>query len=223
MALLQIAEPGLSTLPHQHRLAVGIDLGTTNSLVATVRSGLAVVLDDAAGRSLLPSVVRYHANGTVDVGYAAQAAQNADPGNTIASVKRFMGRGLSDIEDVASLPYQFVDALQGQQVQATVYRMLQRLVGLVHPRRPLHREPLLGVRLRREAVGMHRLLQVAVGGVEPVAVERKGLRQAEQLEVVLAEIHFQGLAARSPDSGACRASSTEHARAAPALARNPNS
>ena len=76
MALLQISEPGMSTAPHQHRLAVGIDLGTTNSLVATVRSGLAVVLDDADGRALLPSVVRYHANGEVDVGHCAQAAQN---------------------------------------------------------------------------------------------------------------------------------------------------
>jgi molecular chaperone HscA len=110
MALLQIAEPGMSTAPHQHRLAVGIDLGTTNSLVATVRSGMAMVLDDEAGRSLLPSIVRYHPNGEVEVGYAAQSAQNRDPHNTIASVKRFMGRGLDDIEDVASLPYRFVDA-----------------------------------------------------------------------------------------------------------------
>src|SRR4030066_617544 len=110
MALRQIAEPGRSAAPPQHRLAVGIDLGTTNSLVATVRSGLAVVLDDEAGHSLLPSVVRYHANGNVDVGYAAQSAQNSDPHNTIASVKRFMGRGIADIEDIASLPYRFVNA-----------------------------------------------------------------------------------------------------------------
>ena len=110
MALLQISEPGMSTAPHQHRLAVGIDLGTTNSLVATVRSGLAVVLDDTAGHSLLPSVVRYHADGRLEVGHSAQAAQNADPRNTIASVKRFMGRGLSDIDDAAALPYRFVDA-----------------------------------------------------------------------------------------------------------------
>src|SRR5574340_206216 len=110
MALLQISEPGMSTAPHQHRLAVGIDLGTTNSLVATVRSGLAVVLDDEAGRSLLPSVVRYHPGSQVDVGYPAQSMQNQDPHNTIVSVKRFMGRGIADIEDVASLPYRFVDA-----------------------------------------------------------------------------------------------------------------
>ena len=110
MALLQIAEPGMYAAPHQHRLAVGIDLGTTNSLVATVRSGLAVVLDDESGHSLLPSVVRYHANGKVDVGYVAQSAQSSDPHNTIASVKRFMGRGIADIEDIVSLPYRFVDA-----------------------------------------------------------------------------------------------------------------
>jgi molecular chaperone HscA len=110
MALLQIAEPGMSSAPHQHRLAVGVDLGTTNSLVATVRSGLAVVLDDEAGHSLLPSVVRYHANCDVEVGYAAQNAQNLDPHNTIVSVKRFMGRGIADIDDVASLPYHFVNA-----------------------------------------------------------------------------------------------------------------
>jgi molecular chaperone HscA len=110
MALLQISEPGMSSAPHQHRLAVGIDLGTTNSLVASVRSGLAVVLDDEVGHSLLPSVVRYHPNGEVDVGYAAQSAQNRDPHNSIASVKRFMGRGIADIDDIASLPYHFVDA-----------------------------------------------------------------------------------------------------------------
>jgi len=110
MALLQISEPGLSTAPHQHRLAVGIDLGTTNSLVATVRSGLSVVLDDETGHSLLPSVVRYHPDCRVDVGYSAQSAQNSDPHNTIASVKRFMGRWITDIEDISSLPYRFIDA-----------------------------------------------------------------------------------------------------------------
>jgi molecular chaperone HscA len=97
MALLQIAEPGESAAPHQHRLAVGIDLGTTNSLVATVRSGLAVVISDELGRPLLPSVVRYLPDGNCDVGYEAQARQAIDPRNTIASVKRFMGRGPQDI------------------------------------------------------------------------------------------------------------------------------
>ena len=110
MALLQIAEPGLSAAPHQHRLAVGIDLGTTNSLVATVRSGSATVLTDEFGRGLLPSVVRYQEDGSTTVGYDAQRQQNHDPHNTITSVKRFMGRGLSDIKDAGSLPYRFVDA-----------------------------------------------------------------------------------------------------------------
>ena len=110
MALLQIAEPGLSAAPHQHRLAVGIDLGTTNSLVATVRSSISVVLNDEDGRALLPSVVRYRADGAVETGYAAQAMQSADPHNTVVSVKRFMGRGVRDISNAANLPYQFVDA-----------------------------------------------------------------------------------------------------------------
>lgn len=110
MALLQIAEPGMSTAPHQHRLAVGIDLGTTNSLVATVRSGISVVLHDENGRALLPSVVRYLADGAIDVGYGAQTMQSVDPQNSIVSVKRFMGRGLADLAEVAGMPYQFVDA-----------------------------------------------------------------------------------------------------------------
>ena len=108
MALLQISEPGQSAAPHQHKLAVGIDLGTTNSLVATVRSGLSSVLVDDDGHALLPSVVRYLPNGNIDVGYSAQAAQSQDPANTIISAKRFMGRGLKDI-DVTLQPYHFVD------------------------------------------------------------------------------------------------------------------
>jgi molecular chaperone HscA len=110
MALLQISEPGLSTAPHQHRLAVGIDLGTTNSLVGTVRNGISVVLGDEHGRAMLPSVVRYAADGSVMVGEAAQALQSDDPVNTIVSVKRFMGRGLVDVGDISQLPYRFVDA-----------------------------------------------------------------------------------------------------------------
>ncbi|HET7833118.1 MAG TPA: Fe-S protein assembly chaperone HscA [Gallionella sp.] len=110
MALLQISEPGLSTLPHQHRLAVGIDLGTTNSLVATVRNGISVVLNDENGRAILPSVVHYAADGNVVVGAAAQAGQSEDAANTIVSVKRFMGRGIKDIGDLSRLPYRFVDA-----------------------------------------------------------------------------------------------------------------
>src|SRR4051812_9784641 len=110
MALLQISEPGQSSAPHEHRLAVGIDLGTTNSLVATVRSGGATVLPDAQGRPLLPSVVRYRADGRVEVGHAAQAHQAVDPTNTIVSVKRFMGRGVKDIDHLQNAPYDFVDA-----------------------------------------------------------------------------------------------------------------
>ncbi|WP_306477836.1 Fe-S protein assembly chaperone HscA [Methyloversatilis sp.] len=110
MALLQIAEPGESTAPHQHRLAAGIDLGTTNSLVASVRNGVPVVLNDEHGRALLPSVVRYLADGSTVIGHAARAAQALDPRNTIASVKRFMGRGIADVAHVESMPYVFEDA-----------------------------------------------------------------------------------------------------------------
>ncbi len=110
MALLQIAEPGQSAAPQQHRLAVGIDLGTTNSLVATVRSGAATVLPDARGRPLLPSIVRYLADGRVEVGYAAEARQSEDPKNTIVSAKRYMGRGLKDVAHAENAPYDFVDA-----------------------------------------------------------------------------------------------------------------
>jgi len=110
MALLQISEPGQAPAPHQQRLAVGIDLGTTNSLVATVRSGVATVLADAQGRALLPSIVRYRGDGRVDVGYGAQAHQAEDPKNTIVSVKRFMGRGVKDIDHLQNAPYDFVDA-----------------------------------------------------------------------------------------------------------------
>jgi molecular chaperone HscA len=109
MALLQISEPGMSTAPHQHRLAVGIDLGTTNSLVATVRNSIPEVLNDEDGRPLLPSVVRYLPNGHANIGYKALAAQTTDPKNTIVSVKRFMGRGLKDIAYAENLPYDFVD------------------------------------------------------------------------------------------------------------------
>jgi molecular chaperone HscA len=104
MALLQIAEPGRAAAPHQHRLAVGIDLGTTNSLVATVRSGLPAVLGDEQGRLLLPSVVHYGSDGVLTVGEAARAFAAQDPRNTIASAKRLIGRAPADIAQ-ASLPY----------------------------------------------------------------------------------------------------------------------
>ncbi|MDF3194291.1 Fe-S protein assembly chaperone HscA [Pseudomonas sp. 1928-m] len=108
MALLQIAEPGQSPQPHQRRLAVGIDLGTTNSLVAAVRSGLSAPLADAAGQVILPSAVRYHAD-RVEVGEVAKAAASADPLNTVLSVKRLMGRGLADVKQLGEqLPYRFV-------------------------------------------------------------------------------------------------------------------
>lgn len=109
MALLQISEPGQSTAPHQHRLAAGIDLGTTNSLVASVRSGVAATLPDAAGEHLLPSVVRYRAGAQPQVGRDALAAAVDDPLNTIASVKRLMGRGIADVRHLGTeLPYEFV-------------------------------------------------------------------------------------------------------------------
>ncbi len=100
----------MSTAPHQHRLAVGIDLGTTNSLVATVRSGIPEVLSDEEGRPLLPSIVRYLPNGHANIGYKAQAHQTTDPKNTIVSVKRFMGRALADIAYAENLPYAFQDS-----------------------------------------------------------------------------------------------------------------
>ncbi|HEY2863453.1 MAG TPA: Fe-S protein assembly chaperone HscA [Casimicrobiaceae bacterium] len=109
MALLQIAEPGQAPEPRGPRLAVGIDLGTTNSLVATVRDGSADVLPDEQGHRLLPSIVRYAPEG-VEVGYSAQAEQIHDPQNTVVSVKRMMGRALPDLVDPRRFPYRFVDA-----------------------------------------------------------------------------------------------------------------
>ncbi|WP_413502361.1 Fe-S protein assembly chaperone HscA [Serratia proteamaculans] len=107
MALLQISEPGLSAAPHQRRLAAGIDLGTTNSLVATVRSGQAETLADAQGRDLLPSVVHYQAD-TLRVGWDARQQAAQDPANTISSIKRMMGRSLADVQQrYPNLPYQF--------------------------------------------------------------------------------------------------------------------
>ena len=114
MALLQISEPGESTAPHQHRLAAGIDLGTTNSLVASVRSGVTDTLPDKDARHLLPSVVRYRADAAPVVGYQALAAATEDPLNTIASVKRLMGRGVEDVKTLAEhLPYEFVPGSSG--------------------------------------------------------------------------------------------------------------
>ncbi|WP_442109497.1 Fe-S protein assembly chaperone HscA [Pseudomonas sp. NUPR-001] len=139
MALLQIAEPGQSPQPHQRRLAVGIDLGTTNSLVAALRSGRSEPLPDAQGRVILPSAVRYHAD-HIDVGQQARDAASSDPLNTVLSVKRFMGRGLADVKQLGEqLPYRFVggeshmpfiDTVQGPkspvEVSADILKVLRQ-------------------------------------------------------------------------------------------------
>ncbi len=109
MALLQISEPGMSLAPHQRRIAIGIDLGTTNSLVAIVRDALPKVLADEQGRELLPSVVRYLPGGRTQAGFEALESVVSDPKNTIVSVKRFMGRGLGDVDHLENAPYDFVD------------------------------------------------------------------------------------------------------------------
>ena len=109
MALLQISEPGQAPDPHQRRIAVGIDLGTTHSLVAAVRHGIAECLPDAQGRVLLPSAVRYLEGGRRQIGFEARAMQAEDAENTVVSVKRFMGRKLADIAGTDKLPYRFVD------------------------------------------------------------------------------------------------------------------
>lgn len=139
MALLQIAEPGQSPQPHQRRLAVGIDLGTTNSLVAALRSGLSEPLPDAQGSVILPSAVRY-LDGRIEVGQAARDAASSDPLNTILSVKRLMGRGLADVKQLGEqLPYRFVggeshmpfiDTVQGPkspvEVSADILKVLRQ-------------------------------------------------------------------------------------------------
>jgi molecular chaperone HscA len=109
MALLQIAEPGQSRNPHERRIAIGIDLGTTNSLVASMKNAMPEVLKSEAGHTMLPSVVRYLAGERTQAGYEALAQAAIDPKNTIISVKRFMGRGLSDISNAKNLPYDFID------------------------------------------------------------------------------------------------------------------
>jgi len=121
MALLTISEPGQSTAPHQHRLAAGIDLGTTNSLVASVRNAVAETLPDEDGRHRLPSVVHYRDDGTVEVGLAAHEQAAEDPLNTIVSVKRFMGRGVEDVKRLGTeLPYEFVAAGSGMPLIRTL-------------------------------------------------------------------------------------------------------
>jgi molecular chaperone HscA len=124
MALLQIAEPGQSTLPHQHKLSVGIDLGTTNSLVATVQSGLPIILKDSNGNALIPSIVYYGKN-EIKVGHEALQYLSTDAKNTIVSVKRFMGHTASDIQYRESLPYTFDDHNDDIQIKTEQ--------GLKHP------------------------------------------------------------------------------------------
>lgn len=117
MALLQISEPGQTPEPHQLKRAVGIDLGTTNSLIATVRSGIAETLPDTDGEHILPSVVHYGEQ-RVQVGFSARAAALDDPQNTIISVKRMMGRGLDDVKALGGLlPYQLVNGVGMAQIQ----------------------------------------------------------------------------------------------------------
>ncbi|RJX71770.1 Fe-S protein assembly chaperone HscA [Vibrio sinensis] len=119
MALLQIAEPGQSSAPHEHKLAAGIDLGTTNSLVASVRSGSATTLCDEQGRSILPSVVNYTAEHSI-VGYEATAKAEVEPENTIISIKRLIGRSLTDIQSrYPALPYRFIESDNGLPVIQT--------------------------------------------------------------------------------------------------------
>ena len=121
MALLQIAEPGQSAKPHQRKLAVGIDLGTTHSLVASVRSGQAETLPNSLGEHLLPSVVRYLADDAPQVGTKAQAHLVDDAANTVMSVKRLMGRGIEDVKRFGeNMPYLFEACDQGMPFISTV-------------------------------------------------------------------------------------------------------
>lgn len=127
MAFLQISEPGQSPSPHMRKRAVGIDLGTTHSLVATVRSGKAMTLPDESGECILPSVVRYKEDGSVEVGELARVRACEDPLNTLMSVKRYMGRGVQDVALIGgSLPYEFVSG------EGMVF-LIQTVAGPVSP------------------------------------------------------------------------------------------
>ncbi|WP_163937399.1 Fe-S protein assembly chaperone HscA [Paraferrimonas sp. SM1919] len=139
MALLQIAEPGQSAAPHAHKLAVGIDLGTTNSLVAAVRSGEASTLADEQGRHSLPSVVRYQQD-SVTVGYSAVQHAISDPSNTLVSVKRFMGRSLADVSArYPDLPYQLVASDNGLPLFETVQGKVNAIAASAEILKPLKR------------------------------------------------------------------------------------
>ena len=137
MALLQIAEPGASTDPHQRRIAVGIDLGTTHSLVAAVRHGVAECLPDDQGRAILPSVVRDLPEGRRQIGHEARAHQAEDPENTIASVKRLMGRRLADVPGASQASVRFVDlpgmvALQTREGVKTPVEVSAEILATLH-------------------------------------------------------------------------------------------
>lgn len=139
MALLQISEPGQSTAPHEHRFAIGIDLGTTHSLVAVVRNGVSEVITDEEGRALLPSVVRYRSQEAPEVGHAAVAHQSDDPRNTIVSAKRFMGRAAREVTHIENLPYDFVDAPGMLQLRTVVgprspVEVSAQILGALHAR-----------------------------------------------------------------------------------------
>jgi molecular chaperone HscA len=133
MALLQISEPGQSPNPHERRIAVGIDLGTTHSLVAAVRNGVAECLPDGQGRAILPSVVRYLDATRRQIGFDALAQQSADPANTIASVKRLMGRGLRDIAHAHKLPYTVLDAPRASSDSSPGMVQVQTVAGAKSP------------------------------------------------------------------------------------------
>ena len=187
MALLQISEPGQSPDPHQRRIAVGIDLGTTHSLVAAVRNGVAECLPDSEGRVLLPSVVRYLGQGGRQIGYQAVAAQASDAGNTIASVKRFMGRGLQDVAQAGQLPYEFVQPAEGGMVSiATVDGVktpvevsAEILATLRYRAEDTFNDDLYGAVITVPAYfddAPRRMLAVR-GGHQPAAVGRNGKRR----------------------------------------------
>ena len=185
MALLQISEPGASPDPHQQRRAVGIDLGTTHSLVATVRSGVAGVIADEQGRALLPSIMRYFPDGRVASGYEARATQSDDPANTIVSVKRFMGRGVADVAKYGALPYRFVDA--------------PGMVAIETARGA----PLAGAGLRRDPQGPAR------AGRE--RARRRALRRRGDGAGLLRRFAAPGHQGRRPARGAQRAAPVERA------------
>ena len=141
MALLQISEPGQSLLPHQKKYAIGIDLGTTNSLVSIVRSGMAKTLADEQGRYLLPSVVHYCKEGVRTVGHEAAAKSLSDPLNTLSSVKRLLGRGSGELKTLGDeMPYDFeVDGIGMAKIKTAVGLVSPVELSLIHISEPTRR------------------------------------------------------------------------------------